>query len=155
MYTVTIQCLIIAQILGDVISGMSANFEAVPGKGLQCSVQGVEYSEQAPMTSEITRHIYYTPSTSLMSTGDQTGQAPRVYKVRGGSLSLVASSLWLHCEQVLIGNRDWMQTNGLVVTDEVEVDVQTFEQQGQTVVLCAVDGEPLLRRMGQGAWSIR
>eukprot|EP00731_Ephydatia_muelleri_P033624 Em0034g6a len=112
------------RILGDVISGMSADFEAIPGKGLQCSVQGVEgYMEQAPMTSEITRHLYYTPSTSLMTSGDQTsvGQPSRVYKV-------------------LIGNRDWMQANGLTVTDEVEVDVQTFEQMGQTVVLCAIDG---------------
>lgn len=33
-----------------------------------------------------------------------------------------------------------MQANGLTVTDEVEVDVQTFEQMGQTVVLCAIDG---------------
>ena len=34
-----------------------------------------------------------------------------------------------------------MQANGLVVMEEVEVDVQGFEQKGQTVVLCAIDGE--------------
>ena len=73
---------------------MSADFEAIPGKGLQCSVQGVEgYMEQAPMTSEITRHLYYTPSTSLMTSGDQTsvGQPSRVYKVR--EVTFITSSL--------------------------------------------------------------
>lgn len=34
-----------------------------------------------------------------------------------------------------------MVDNGLTVTEEVEVDIQTFEQLGQTVVLCAIDGE--------------
>ena len=42
---------------------------------------------------------------------------------------------------VLIGNRCWMKLNGIVVPDDVDVDMQQLESLGQTVVLCSVDGE--------------
>ena len=43
--------------------------------------------------------------------------------------------------QVLIGNREWMSLNGVGVTREMEEQLQSFEEHGQTVVLTAVDGE--------------
>ena len=41
---------------------------------------------------------------------------------------------------VLIGNRDWMQQNGLVVTDEMELSMEENEAKGQTAVLVAING---------------
>jgi Cu+-exporting ATPase len=43
---------------------------------------------------------------------------------------------------VLIGNREWMHRNGLVITDDMESSMTEQEDQGITAVLCAIDGEP-------------
>ena len=42
---------------------------------------------------------------------------------------------------VFIGNREWMQRNGLEVTDAINKSMEEREVQGQTAVLCAIDGE--------------
>lgn len=42
--------------------------------------------------------------------------------------------------QVLIGNREWMQRNGLIVTDLMDKTMSEHEDQGHTAVLCAIDG---------------
>jgi len=41
---------------------------------------------------------------------------------------------------VLIGNREWMHRNCLVVTDEMDAAMTEQETTGQTAVLCAIDG---------------
>ena len=42
--------------------------------------------------------------------------------------------------QLLVGNRDWMAKNGLQVTDEMDKKMSENENEGQTAVLCAVNG---------------
>ena len=42
---------------------------------------------------------------------------------------------------VLIGNREWMTRNGMPVTDDINKAMEECEVQGQTAVLCAIDGE--------------
>jgi hypothetical protein len=41
---------------------------------------------------------------------------------------------------VLIGNREWMKCNDLVISDDINLDMQNLEATGHTVVLCAIDG---------------
>ena len=43
--------------------------------------------------------------------------------------------------EVLIGNREWMHRNGLEVTMEMETVMSEHENQGQTAVLCSIDGK--------------
>lgn len=43
---------------------------------------------------------------------------------------------------VLIGNRAWMQQNGLEVTDDMEESMQEHEEKGHTAVLVGINGEP-------------
>ena len=42
---------------------------------------------------------------------------------------------------VLIGNREWMTRNGLIVTDKMDETMTEHEHQGQTAILCAIDGK--------------
>lgn len=42
---------------------------------------------------------------------------------------------------VLIGNREWMTRNGLLVKDEVDRAMMKHERRGCTAVLAAVDGK--------------
>lgn len=42
---------------------------------------------------------------------------------------------------VLIGNREWMHRNGLEVTADINQAMEDHEVQGQTAVLCAIDGK--------------
>ncbi|XP_048589716.1 copper-transporting ATPase 2 isoform X2 [Nematostella vectensis] len=48
--------------------------------------------------------------------------------------------------KVLIGNRDWMQQNGLVVTDEMEEDMVAHETIGHTAILIGI-GDSLVGMM--------
>lgn len=45
--------------------------------------------------------------------------------------------------EVLIGNREWMQRNGLAVSEEVDSTMQKEEKRGQTTVIVAVNGKML------------
>ena len=42
---------------------------------------------------------------------------------------------------VFIGNREWMKRSGLHVATDVDRTMRKLEVTGQTVVLCAVNGE--------------
>ena len=41
---------------------------------------------------------------------------------------------------LLVGNRDWMKKNGLKITKEMDRTMSEHEHQGQTAVLCAING---------------
>ena len=45
--------------------------------------------------------------------------------------------------EVLIGNREWMRRNGLLVTKEMNTSMKECEGLGHTAVLCAIDGSVL------------
>ena len=41
---------------------------------------------------------------------------------------------------MLIGNREWMNRNGLEVTAHMDKTMVEHEKQGQTAILCVIDG---------------
>lgn len=41
--------------------------------------------------------------------------------------------------QVVIGNREWMHRNGIVIPNEVAITMEDQERNGNTTVLCAID----------------
>ena len=45
--------------------------------------------------------------------------------------------------EVLMGNREWMNRNGLEVTPKMDKTMSEHEHQGHTAILCAIDGRVL------------
>lgn len=44
---------------------------------------------------------------------------------------------------VLIGNREWMKTNQITITEDIDLAMSKYEYDGHTVVLIAIDGKPI------------
>lgn len=57
---------------------------------------------------------------------------------------LVFTNLYVCIPQVLVGNREWMRRNGINVPDVVDRIMIDQEEQGQTVVLCAINGKTII-----------
>ncbi|XP_071848084.1 copper-transporting ATPase 1-like isoform X2 [Apostichopus japonicus] len=117
----------------------SNNFQIVPGCGMKCSIDVnsienlLEKSHQAKQMQnnvdvEIGEEIVDSISSSspaLMTPNesDEVGPPSNVDQY-----------------EVLIGNREWMQRNGLAVSEEVDSTMQKEEKRGQTTVIVAVNG---------------
>lgn len=58
------------------------------------------------------------------------------------SSTFFLSATWnSHKYSVHIGNREWMNRNGLLLTNEIDVAMTEHERRGHTAVLVAVDGK--------------
>lgn len=42
---------------------------------------------------------------------------------------------------VLAGNREWMNRNGIILTNQMEMTLTNEENLGRTAILCTVDGK--------------
>jgi Cu+-exporting ATPase len=118
--------------------GKATDFQAIPGCGLKCKVSHV----QGMITPTITDVNLLNRRNSESSfnvaiegvTTDTTSLHQHVIDDDSGGTSSGQSY------DVLIGNREWMRRNGLDVTGEMNVAMESHEVQGHTAVLCAVDG---------------
>lgn len=56
-------------------------------------------------------------------------------------VSLLSAAVTSQKYSVLIGNREWMNRNGLLVKNDVDKAMIEHERRGRTAVLVAVDGK--------------
>ncbi|KAI4880273.1 hypothetical protein NFI96_030715 [Prochilodus magdalenae] len=108
--------------------GYCHDFQAVPGCGISCKVTNIEELLQNSPGTESP----HTPSTQLTLQGATTDES-----------SLVTDSdpsPGPPTYSVLIGNRRWMQRNGIQVTADVDEAMSSHETKGQTAILVAIDG---------------
>ncbi|PIK61833.1 putative copper-transporting ATPase 2-like [Apostichopus japonicus] len=117
----------------------SNNFQIVPGCGMKCSIDInsienlLEKSHQAKqMQNNVDVEIgeefvdsisSSSPALMTPNESDEVGPPSNVDQY-----------------EVLIGNREWMQRNGLAVSEEVDSTMQKEEKRGQTTVIVAVNG---------------
>ncbi|KAM7179852.1 copper-transporting ATPase 2 isoform 2-T2 [Macrochelys suwanniensis] len=115
--------------LGTESLGYCTDFQAVPGCGISCKVRSVEavlgqseqsVNEQNAYLSSVST-VSLGHSSSIMVPESDDAAAPLTYSV-------------------LIGNREWMRRNGLLISSDVNDAMTGHEMKGQTAILVAIDG---------------
>ncbi|XP_019862991.1 PREDICTED: copper-transporting ATPase 1-like [Amphimedon queenslandica] len=109
------------EILGDSFGGSCVDYQAVPGKGLSCTV------------------------SSLAGEGGKGGENKDENIIKGlkrKDIVNASKSIGTNEEyKVFIGNRSWMRDNHIDISSpQVEEEIVSYEENGQTVVLVAVNG---------------
>nr|XP_009860869.1 copper-transporting ATPase 2 [Ciona intestinalis] len=99
--------------------GNASSFKGVPGCGIQCKVSGVE----AVLLNSNNMYSLETIESKYQLTPTEQS-----------SLSQNKATY-----DVLIGNRDWMRRNGILVPDQVDDAMAEQEECGYTAVLTAVN----------------
>ncbi|XP_041597392.1 copper-transporting ATPase 1 isoform X2 [Vulpes lagopus] len=116
--------------------GTCVDFQVVPGCGISCKVINIEGLLHKDNWKIEENNI---KNASLVQIGANNEQSST-----SSSMIIDAQlSNTLNAQQyrVLIGNREWMIRNGLVINNDVDDSMTEHERKGRTAVLVAVDDE--------------
>ena len=122
----------VAQWMGKESIGMTDSFEVFPGRGLKAVVTG----------------NFSSPPVSSVKDG-LLGTVVRDFPCINHEASLVEQGTITDTDfpdsklTVLIGNRNWMSANNIVIPDSVHSEMTKYECNAQTVVLVAIQGNAL------------
>ncbi|XP_069748974.1 copper-transporting ATPase 1-like [Narcine bancroftii] len=123
------------QELGSDELGSCSDFQAVPGCGITCKVSNIE----SLLKTKVVEVEQKNPQNMVLiqidekSCGDASTH-PLIQEPHSESSGKSQTF------SVLIGNREWMKRNGLVISDHVDSCMTEHESQGHTAILVAVDG---------------
>ncbi|KAK3575333.1 hypothetical protein QTP86_025519 [Hemibagrus guttatus] len=121
--------------LGTETLGFCHDFQAVPGCGISCRVSNIEELLQTSTEIDGTPTHTHTNTHNPTCLTLQGATMDESSLVTDGDVGSGSSSY-----SVLIGNRQWMQRNGLQVTADVDEAMSSHETKGQTAILVAIDG---------------
>ncbi|KAK2563148.1 Copper-transporting ATPase 1 [Acropora cervicornis] len=127
------------------VLGQCTEFKAEPGYGLTCQVSGIEEIIKPKHMDKNKKNLTVKVGSvvidetedinpSAVISGSDSAESPP--KEENGA-QVPAEPLSYH---VIIGNREWMQRNGLEVSDEMEEAMCEHEEKGHTAVLVGVNG---------------
>lgn len=132
--------------LGTELTGVSSNFQAVPGCGMRCTVSNLSNTiANAKNNSELSN---FESLVSAGSSGIFTVKSVQIEVSHSQDLRL-GELIGLNSRpedgsqnyDVIIGNREWMMRNGFVIPSAVERSMSAEEEQGRSAVLCAINGK--------------
>ncbi|NXI19439.1 ATP7A ATPase, partial [Irena cyanogastra] len=114
--------------------GTCTDFQVVPGCGISCKVTNIEallYRKNRMVEENNVKNV------TLVKIEENIDESVQPALIIDAELPTTVTS---QKYSVLIGNREWMTRNGLVVRNEVDKAMMEHERRGRTAVLAAVDG---------------
>ncbi|XP_076203530.1 copper-transporting ATPase 1 isoform X2 [Aptenodytes patagonicus] len=114
--------------------GTCTDFQVVPGCGISCKVTNIEallYRKNKTVEENNMKNV------TLVKIEENTDESVQPALIIDAELPTTMTS---QKYSVLIGNREWMNRNGLLVKNEVDKAMTEHERRGRTAVLAAVDG---------------
>ncbi|OWK57189.1 Copper-transporting ATPase 1 [Lonchura striata] len=114
--------------------GTCTDFQVVPGCGISCKVTNIEallYRKNSMVEENNVKNV------TLVKIEENTDESVQPALIIDTELPTTVTS---QKYSVLIGNREWMTRNGLMVRNEVDKAMMEHERRGRTAVLAAVDG---------------
>lgn len=128
------------------LSGVSSNFQAVPGCGLKCEVSQIESMVNGGKNSE--EFANFVASIRGGSSGRFKLNNVEV-EVANSQSEQLGKLIGLKSEYdnyvgnygVIVGNREWMNRNGLIVPTDLDRRMVQEEEHGRSAVLCAINGK--------------
>ncbi|XP_056347405.1 copper-transporting ATPase 1 [Oenanthe melanoleuca] len=114
--------------------GTCTDFQVVPGCGISCKVTNIEallYRKNRMVEENNAKNV------TLVNIEENADVSVQSALIIDAELPTTVTS---QKYSVLIGNREWMTRNGLLVRHEVDKAMMEHERRGRTAVLAAVDG---------------
>ncbi|GAB6031761.1 ATPase Cu transporting protein 7B [Chamberlinius hualienensis] len=128
------------------MNGKCEEFKAVPGFGLQCKISNVEgmlslKKQTENLVKTQNGSASYLPYVTIDGVVvDQGIQFPAKVKSEQIISPDINSGVWASkVYKTLIGNREWMKRNGIIVNDDIDNKMEVEEEKGNTVVLCSIN----------------
>ncbi|XP_034504709.1 copper-transporting ATPase 1 isoform X2 [Ailuropoda melanoleuca] len=116
--------------------GTCVDFQVVPGCGISCKVINIEGLLHKNNWKIEENNIKNASLVQIDASNEQSSTSSSMIIDAQLSNALNAQQY-----KVLIGNREWMIRNGLVVNNDVDDFMTEHERKGRTAVLVAVDDE--------------
>ncbi|CAM1319713.1 ATP7B (predicted) [Pycnogonum litorale] len=123
----------VRQVLGEAATGMCEEILSTPGQGIHCVVSGLHLDSLADDDNHREKSV------------DRPNEDYRVTRladvtiVRKPTNKIIEAMDKANSFEVLIGNRDWMTKNGLVVTQEMNRRMEDCEVDGESAILVAIN----------------
>ncbi|KAI4455024.1 atp7 isoform b [Holotrichia oblita] len=136
----------VKNLFGCEISAYNSDFQAVPGCGMRCNVTAlgtmIKMGKNAAELANFLAHInsgssgkFALKEVEVEITNKQASRLGKLIGVERKSEDPNGKFL------VIVGNREWMNRNGMLVGDDIDRRMYDEEEQGRSVVLCAINGE--------------
>lgn len=121
--------------------GKVENFSAAPGLGLSCRVSNIKNHSDLILHDQVTSHFPQTDTTVVIE--DVYIQLMKRREELQVLEDFVEESIDEENKvyKVLIGNREWMERNGVEVAIELNQEMVSEEESGATAVFVAIDGK--------------
>uniref|UniRef100_G3S2F6 Copper-transporting ATPase 1 n=1 Tax=Gorilla gorilla gorilla TaxID=9595 RepID=G3S2F6_GORGO len=116
--------------------GTCIDFQVVPGCGISCKVTNIEGLLHKNNWNIEDNNIKHASLVQIDASNEQSSTSSSMIIDAQISNALNAQQY-----KVLIGNREWMIRNGLVINNDVNDFMTEHERKGRTAVLVAVDDE--------------
>nr|KAF6491791.1 ATPase copper transporting alpha [Molossus molossus] len=120
--------------------GTCIDFQVVPGCGISCKVTNIEGLLHKNNWKTEENNIKNASLVQIDASNEQSStSSSMIIDAQLSSALLNSGALTAQQYKVLIGNREWMTRNGLVINNDVDDSMIQHERKGRTAVLVAVD----------------